>query len=224
MMKRLLLCAVSALFAFSANAVQKGDYVYTPQGRFQITGDVNLMGNAGSFASLEGWSVVTAAEHELADNFTVGLDTASQVRYAQSLVNTVGEGMKYTNSTLDASATYVVSWKLRNAAAVAPTMPLTTATLAAHAGAGNLVTVTGTNISDATDVVTYNKADEIGSDWVTYCYAIVGDGKARTLAISLTAIVIRNAQHFYLQRLLLSIGTLSCKPIVHETLQRIILL
>ena len=186
-MKRLLLCAVSALFAFSANAVQKGDYVYTPQGRFQITGDVNLMGNAGSFASLEGWSVVTAAEHELADNFTVGLDTASQVRYAQSLVNTVGEGMKYTNSTLDASATYVVSWKLRNAAAVAPTMPLTTATLAAHAGAGNLVTVTGTNISDATDVVTYNKADEIGSDWVTYCYAIVGDGKARTLAISLTA-------------------------------------
>lgn len=185
-MKRLLLCAVSALFAFSANAIQKDDYVYTPQGRFLITGTENLMGNAGSFANLDGWTVVTAGENTvLADNFTVGTD--GEMGYAQSLVSTVGEGMKYTNSTLDASATYVVSWKLRNAAAVAPTMPLTTATLAAHAGAGNLVTVTGTSISDATDVVTYNKADEIGSDWVTYCYAIVGDGKARTLAISLTA-------------------------------------
>ena len=77
-MKRLLLCAVSALFAFSANAIQKGDYVYTPQGRFLITGDVNQMGTAGSFANLDGWTVVTAGENTvLEDNFAVGLDTAS---------------------------------------------------------------------------------------------------------------------------------------------------
>lgn len=186
MMKRLLLCAVSALFAFSANAVQKGDYVYTPQGRFQITGDVNLMGNAGSFASLEGWSVVTAAEHELADNFTVGLDTASQVRYAQSLVNTVGEGMKYTNSNLDANTTYVISYKMRNAVEAAPAVPLSTALSSTLAGA-NVIAITGTTGGDTPETVTYNKPTEISTDWITYSYAIVGDGTARTLAISFTA-------------------------------------
>ena len=183
MMKRLLLCAVSALFAFSANAVQKGDYVYTPQGRFQITGDVNLMGNAGSFASLEGWSVVTAAEHELADNFTVGLDTASQVRYAQSLVNTVGEGMKYTNSNLDANTTYVISYKMRNAVEAAPARPLTTllASTSYVKDGANVVLITGA------DTITYNGGTETSTDWVTYCYAIEGDGKARTLAINLNS-------------------------------------
>ena len=188
-MKRLLLCAVSALFAFSANAVQKGDYVYTPQGRFQITGDVNLMGNAGSFASLEGWSVVTAAEHELADNFTVGLDTASQVRYAQSLVNTVDEGMKYTNSSLDASTTYVISYKLRNAVEAAPVMPLTTSLAKNNyvKDGANVLLITGATADSIPDVVTYNRASETTTDWVTYCYAIVGDGKARTLAINLNS-------------------------------------
>ena len=184
MMKRLLFCALSALFAFSASAIQKGDYVYTPQGRFLITGDNNLMGNAGSFANLDGWSVVTAAAHELADNFAVGTEEGSGLSYAQSLVNTVGEGMKYTNSSLDAGTTYVISYKMKNSADPAPTMPQTTATNATHAGAGNLATVTGT-IEE--DVVTYNTPAEISSDWITYCYAIEGDGKARTLDISFTA-------------------------------------
>ena len=191
MMKRLLFCALSALFAFSANAVEKGDYVYTPQGRFLITGETNLMGNAGSFANLDAWSVATAdttGVRTLADNFTVGTD--GDVAYAQSLVNTVGEGMKFTSNSLDASGIYVVAYKMRNAVETAPVKPLTTATNATHAGAGNLVTFTGTYTdpeTSAADVVTYNKAAEISTEWITYCYAIVGDGKTRVFDISLTA-------------------------------------
>lgn len=189
-MKRLLLCAVSALFAFSANAIQKGDYVYTPQGRFLITGDVNQMGTAGSFANLDGWTVVTAGENTvLEDNFAVGLDTASQVRYAQSVRNTVDEGMKYTNSSLDASTTYVISYKLRNAVEAAPVMPLTTSLAKNNyvKDGANVLLITGATADSIPDVVTYNRASETTTDWVTYCYAIVGDGKARTLTINLNS-------------------------------------
>ena len=187
-MKRLLLCAVSALFAFSANAIQKGDYVYTPQGRFLITGTENLMGTAGSFANLDGWTVVTAGENTvLADNFTVGTD--GDMGYAQSVRNTVDEGMKYTTSSLDASNTYVISYKMRNAVEAAPVMPLTTS-LAKNSyvkDGANVVLITGVSTADATDVVTYNQASETTTDWVTYCYTIVGDGTARTLSINLNS-------------------------------------
>ena len=183
MMKRLLFCAVSALFAFSASAVEKGDYVYTPQGRFLITGETNLMGTAGSFNNLDGWEVVTAAEHVLADNYTVGLDTATQIRYAQSVVNTVGEGMKYTNSSLDANTTYVISYKMRNAVEAAPARPLTTLLASTNyvKDGANVVLITGA------DTVTYNGGTETSTDWVTYSFAIEGDGKARTLAINLNS-------------------------------------
>jgi hypothetical protein len=187
MMKRLLFSALSVLFAFSASAVQKGDYVYTPQGRFLITGDVNLMGTAGSFANLDGWTVVTAGENTvLADNFTVGTEEGSGLSYAQSLVNTVGEGMKYTSNSLDANTTYVISYKMKNAAETAPTIPLSTALSSSLAGA-NVVAITGTTDGETPTTTTYNRASEISTDWVTYSYAIVGDGTARSLAISLTA-------------------------------------
>ena len=185
MMKRLLFCALSALFAFSASAIQKGDYVYTPQGRFLITGDNNLMGNAGSFANLDGWTVVTAGENTvLADNFTVGTD--GDVAYAQSVVNTINEGMKYTNNSLDASTTYVISYKMRNAVEAAPTRPLTTSLATSNyvKDGANVVLITGTA---GGDVVTYNQATETTTDWVTYCYAIVGDGTARELTINLNS-------------------------------------
>ena len=186
MMKRLLFSALSVLFAFSASAVQKGDYVYTPQGRFLITGDVNLMGTAGSFANLDGWSVVTAAAHELADNFAVGTEEGSGLGYAQSVVNTINEGMKYTNSSLDASTTYVISYKMRNAVEAAPTRPLTTSLATSNyvKDGANVVLITGTA---GEDVVTYNQASETTTDWVTYCYAIKGDGKARELTINLNS-------------------------------------
>ncbi|MBR4522288.1 MAG: dockerin type I repeat-containing protein, partial [Prevotella sp.] len=183
MMKRLLFCAVSALFAFSANAVEVGSYVYTPQGRFQITGETNLMGTAGSFANLDGWEVVTAGSSTMANNFEVGLDTATQVRYAKSLVDAAGEGMKYTTKVLDASTTYVISFKMRNAVAAAPTIPVTTSTTLTSIAGANLATVTGVG---SENTVTYNRADELGTDWITYCYAIEGDGTARDLVISLT--------------------------------------
>ncbi len=189
MMKRLLFSALSVLFAFSANAAVS-DYVYTPQGRFKITNETNLMGKAGSFANLDGWTVATTdttGARQLADNFEVGKEEGDGgLNYAKSVVNTVGEGMKYTNSTLDASATYVISFKLRNAVEAAPAVPLSTALSSTLAGA-NVIAITGTTGGDTPETVTYNKPTEISTDWITYSYAIVGDGTARTLAISFTA-------------------------------------
>ena len=182
-MKRLLFSALSALCAFSANAAV-GDYVYTPQGRFQITSETDLMNGAGAFTSesLEGWQVLPDTA-KITDQFAVGVD--GNLNYAYSLENTVNEGMKFTTANLNPSKTYVVSYKMRNAVESAPSFPLFTVleTSASLQNGANVVTITGA--VDETDVVTYNAGTETTTDWVTYCFAIVGDGQQRTLTISL---------------------------------------
>ena len=106
-MKRLLFSALSVLFAFSASAVQKGDYVYTPQGRFQITSETDLMNGAGAFTSetLDGWQVLPDTA-KITDQFAVGVD--GNLNYAYSLQSDVNEGMKFTTANLNPAKTYVV--------------------------------------------------------------------------------------------------------------------
>ena len=89
-MKRLLFSALTALCAFSANAAV-GDYVYTPQGRFQITSETDLMNGAGAFTSetLDGWQVLPDTA-KITDQFAVGVD--GNLNYAYSLQSDVNEG------------------------------------------------------------------------------------------------------------------------------------
>ena len=184
-MKRLLFSALTALCAFSANAAV-GDYVYTPQGRFMITGETDLMNGAGAFTSetLDGWQVLPDTA-KITDQFAVGVDGG--VNYAYSLENTVNEGMKFTTANLDPAKTYVVSYKMRNAVESAPSIPLftMTETSASHQDGANIVSITGA--VDEANVVTYSAGTETTTDWITYCFAIEGDGQQRTLTISLNS-------------------------------------
>ena len=181
MMKRLLFSALSALFAFSANADK--EYVYTPQGRFEIISETDIMNGAGSFNGLDGWTVVTAGTSTLADNFAVGIDGSTA--YAHSAVNTVNEGMKYTTADLDPDKTYVVSYKMRSTveSTIAPFTML--APSASHQDGANVISITGDDGNE--NIVTYNAGTELTTDWVTYGFAIVGDGIGRTLTINLNS-------------------------------------
>ena len=66
MIKRLFLYAVSALFAFSASAVEVGNYVYTPSGRYQLKA---LKTSFDLTEDLEGWTSINT--NVLSENFQV---------------------------------------------------------------------------------------------------------------------------------------------------------
>ena len=55
MRKRLLFAFMAMCMSVSGFALSQGDFVYTPQGRFQITGANVNAGNA--FQDLTGWTV-----------------------------------------------------------------------------------------------------------------------------------------------------------------------
>ncbi len=59
MKKRLLLAFMAMSAVASGYALEQGEFVYTPQGRFQITG-ANMNAN-NAFQDLSGWTVVSAS-------------------------------------------------------------------------------------------------------------------------------------------------------------------
>ena len=105
------MCTVVSSFALT-----KGEYVYTPQGRFQITGD-NLNANS-AFEDLTGWTVISASpEKTLADNFIVnGNGFAEGINSVSSVDATTTEGMYFKFEPTSASDTYIVSFKMKGAA------------------------------------------------------------------------------------------------------------
>ncbi|MBR1548090.1 MAG: hypothetical protein IJ637_05130 [Prevotella sp.] len=182
MRKRLLLSLMATCMAVSGFALSQGEYVYTPQGRFQITGD-NLNANS-AFADYAGWTVVSAsADKTIAEIFNQNANGyAEGINSVQSLDATAGEGMYYQFVPTDASSAYVVSFKMKGS--FAETTRIKTASLST-----NLVRVAGNTdgvYGGETDVVYANTAEELTEDWQTFNYAIVGDGTARTYFISFT--------------------------------------
>lgn len=157
-----------------------GEYVYTPQGRFQITGDVIARSN---FYDFSGWEVITAIDDkEVVDNFAIDTENgpADGVFYAVSLDDTAGEGMYFKFTPTDAGATYVVSYKMKGAQAV-------TTRVKTVAVSTNLVKVEGNSdgvYGGTNDVLLCNTAEELSDEWQTFNYAIVGDGVPRTYFIS----------------------------------------
>lgn len=156
-----------------------GEYVYTPQGRFQVMGDLVAHSYFNDFS---GWEVITATDGKtVMDNFVIDPDgPAAGVFYAVSLDNTAGEGMYFKFTPTDAGATYVVSYKMKGAQAV-------TTRVKTVAVSTNLVKVEGNSdgvYGGTNDVLLCNTAEELSDEWQTFNYAIVGDGVPRTYFIS----------------------------------------
>ena len=183
MRKRLLLALVAMCVTVSGFALTKGEFVYTPQGRFQITGD-NLNAN-NAFQSMDGWTVITALDKSLADIFNTNANGyADGFNSVVSVDATETEGMYFKFEPTDASATYVVSYKLKGASAVSVRKITTEVST-------NLVKIAGNDANVYTypsteGEVVANTAEELTENWQTFNYAIQGDGTARTWFISFT--------------------------------------
>lgn len=186
MKKRLLLSLMAMCMAVTGFALSNGEFVYTPQGRFQITGE-NLNTNS-AFNDFAGWTIVSASEDKtLADLFNInGGGLTGGGNSVQSLGLVAGEGMYFKFEPTSASDSYVVSFKMKGAA-----LNNTRAKVATDVAVNeNVVKVFGDTdgtYADATDEVVCNTAEELTEDWQTFNYAIVGDGTPRTYFISFTS-------------------------------------
>lgn len=182
MKKRLLFATLAMLSVVSSFALEKNEYVYTPQGRFQIT-EANINANS-AFADFTGWTVVSAAENKTLDEtFILNANGyAEGINSVQSLDATTTEGMYYKFEPGDANDTYVVSYKMKGSVALS----IRVKTVAVE---NNLVRVAGNAdgvYNGETDAVIANTAEELSEEWKTFNYAIVGDGTPRTYFISFT--------------------------------------
>ena len=110
-MKRLLLMAFAAMSAASSFALSEGEFVYTPQGRFQITG-ANAAACDFNDPNFTGWTVITGSEKTITDLFNQNANGYVEgLNSIQSKEATAGEGMYFKFSPSSADAIYVVSFK-----------------------------------------------------------------------------------------------------------------
>ena len=165
--------------AVSGFALTNGEYVYTPQGRFQVTSDLKAYSN---FTDFSGWEAVTATEGTMVqDIFTLDANgPVAGTGCAVSSNGTAGEGMYFKFVPTDPNEAYVVSFKLKGVAQAS-----------VRVGSGslnqNVVKVEGNSdgaYGGTTDVLLCNRGEELTEDWQTFNYAIVGDGTPRSYFIS----------------------------------------
>ena len=178
-MKKRLLSAFMAMSAVvSGYALEQGEFVYTPQGRFQITG-ANLNAN-NAFQDMTGWTVIGEGK-TLADKFNTNADGyAAGINSVVSIDATAGEGMYFKFEPSDAG-TYVVSFKMKGAA-----LDNTRIRVADNINQNVVKVVTNTdNAYGGTEgEVVANIAEELTENWQTFNYAVVGDGTTHSLFIS----------------------------------------
>ena len=179
MMKRLLFSAISALFAFSANAeVGVGDYVYTPGGRYLLG---ELKTELALDAELTGWNSINKDE-VLSDNFQVVDGFVSAVTAANT------KGLYRSFKLADADKTYVVVFD-----AVAPVSNLAYCFTPKFMGAAqhyiahlNVYATDGEYVSTATAAATVSAQSDLGlglqlsSEKQTYATAITNGGSDLT--------------------------------------------
>ncbi len=163
------------------------NFVYTPQGRFQITSK-NLNANS-SFQNFDGWTVVSEEGKSLEDKFSINANGyAEGVNSVVSVDETEGEGMYFKFEPSDPDLTYLVSFKMKGAALdnVRTRIPSD-----GRQTQANLVKVAGNETGYYTypyteDEMIVNTAEELTEDWQTFNYAIQGEGVSRTWFISFT--------------------------------------
>ena len=190
MKKRLLFAFMAMCVAVSGFALSNGEFVYTPQGRFKITGD-NLNAN-NKFQDMTGWTVIGVGK-TLEDKFNIVANGLTDGFNSVVSVDgdTADEGMYFKFEPTDASATYIVSFKLKGAALNWIQTFINGDNTATADKDANLVKVAGNTAGTYTypetaDEVVVNTAEELGEEWQTFNYAIQGDGTARTWFISFT--------------------------------------
>lgn len=192
MKKRLLFAFMALCVAVSGYALTKGEFVYTPQGRFQIIGD-NLNAN-NKFQDMSGWTVISAGK-SLAEKFNTNANGLADGFNSVVCVDdpgdeaNKGEGMYYKFEPTDATnGVYIVSYKMKGA-------PLDKVQIRiggdGYKTPTNLVKVAGNAEGSYTypstdGEIIVNTAEELTDQWQTFYYAIVGDGTARTWFISFT--------------------------------------
>ena len=166
MKKRLLSLSAVALTALSSFALEVGEFVYTPQGRFQITDATNAFtGVIGTgFSGFE--SVGDAVVNE---TFTFGTDDAvgSYLQSLSTLENT--KGMSY-KMQLQGGETYVVSFKVASSSVLSSHNQI-----CSHAGTTgmNKISVFSTAENYADEVITwYSAAETITPEWTTCAFAV----------------------------------------------------
>lgn len=187
MMKRLLMGAFAALMTVSTFAVEDGDYVYTPQGRFKIQGD-DVMTN-GKFASdLSGWEAKTATAGTTVDQiFKINSDGPNGLNCISSLTAAFTEGMYYMFMPESSSDSYVVSVKIKGGNAAKTSLSVGDAlgsrsilkeTRGGNGYASGVFDVYGNEDADPTKIT--NSAIGYGiettNEWQEYNFAIEGTG------------------------------------------------
>lgn len=187
MKKRLLFACAMLISAVSGFAQSVGDNVYTPTGKYQISGE-NILAGAVT-PEFTGWVAYSADEAATA---------ASQFNYIasgdngafgyQSAKEAVTEGMAHTINGIEAGQDYVVVLKIAQPAESNPRKNTRVWQCAHLNSAFNLINITGTNFEDETDVVEYNVPTEILPGANTYCYAIPASDVARAYSIKLMGI------------------------------------
>ena len=186
MKKRLLFAFMAMCVAVSGFALEKDEFINTPQGRFQIAG-ANLNAN-NAFQSMDGWTAIGEGK-TLADLFTTNADgLAAGFNSVASTAANAGEGMYFKFEPTDASAAYVVSFKMKGALLdnIKWRIPGD-----GYKKEDNLVKIAGNEANTYTypsteGEVIVNTAEELNENWQTFNYAIQGDGTARTWFISFT--------------------------------------
>ena len=160
---------VAICMAGSSFALTTGEYVYTPNARYQIKGEAAA---SSDFKSFDGWTVVTASDKAIDANFLLETDAETGQNYARSNNATAGEGMAFNFAS--PGGTYIVSYKMK--AGTHTSVRVKTSVLST-----NLVTLSYTD-GETTTVV--NKAEDVTTEWQTYNYAITGDPQVYTLSFT----------------------------------------
>lgn len=188
MKKRLLIALMGMATAFSASAYEVGTVVTTPQGRFQVVG-ANVCSNSTCIDGFDGWNVITASEGLTCKDIFVHNGEGLVANNSAST-----EGMYYTFNTADANTTYLVSMKIKQAAASSPNEATR---LWAHGMTTNVNLINVVGNSSATPSITAVGSDSIMCGIAQEIYPEVDneitavirpDGVARTYYINLVGV------------------------------------
>ena len=188
MMKRLLFCAVSALFAFSANAVEVGDYVYTPSGRYQLTAPTSI--NLSLNEEFDGWTSIS--DDALPDNFAVVDGYVS----ATDAANTKGLYKSFTVDSNDKTYVLVFNAKANEDVRAYSFTPKFLGTVQDYIAHLNVyATESGEYVSTATAEATVSAQADLGlgfqltGEYQTYATAFTNGGSDQTWFIEMSQLL-----------------------------------
>lgn len=177
-MKKFLLftCAL-----FSAVAGFAQEYVYTANAKYKLNG-ASIVSNVVN-SDFAGWNVISETEGTAIGSIFAYADGAY---VSQQTVKT--EGMSYNITGISSGESYVVAVKMTQTAETTPHNSTRMGLACTHLNHDfNVLSITGTNMEDAEDIVECATATEVmpGEAGTTYYYAIPATEVGRSYQIKL---------------------------------------